>query len=165
MKKLNLTLSGLLLVAILSLGIGTALAYFTANTSAMGGQKVSLEYHATPEEDISGTTKYIRITADKGSMPIYVRARAYSAYNVDYSNYQGESGWVENSDGWCYYSTPIQNGESTSRLVAAISFPVAENGDSANVIVVYEYTPAQYDEDGNPLTPDFSTASEGGESE
>ena len=163
MKKLNLILSSLLLVMILSIGIGTAMAYFTDTTTATGSRTVSVVYGATPEEDISGTTKYIRLTAVEGSLPVYVRARAYSAFEVKYT---GDAGWVDGGDGWWYYTDPIEDKEDsnrTTRLIAAIQFPEAEEG-AANVIVITEYTPVQYGEDGNALPADFDMPVEGGES-
>ena len=165
MKKLNLILSGLLLIMILSIGIGTAMAYFTDTTAAEGGRTVSVEYHATPTEEIENNLKAITLTADPGSLPVYVRARAYSSYEVTYT--RTDDNWeqvVDNGVTWWRYRFPIQDGESTTQLIAEIEFLAGEEGDTANVIVITEYTPVQYDEDGNALPADFNIPVEGGES-
>lgn len=166
MKKVNLVLSGLLLIMIISIGIGTALAYFSDTTTARGGERVLVEYHATPDEVIEDNLKAITITADEDSLPVYVRARAYSSYEVTYT--RTDDNWepvADEDDGvvWWQYRYPIEHGESTTQLIAEIEFPETEEG-RANVIVISEYTPVQYDEDGNALPPDFSIPVEGGES-
>lgn len=169
MKKLNLFLSGLLLVMIISTGIGTAMAYFTDTTSAAGGRTVSVEYHATPDETIENNLKAITITADENSGLIYVRAKVYSVHDITYT--RSDDGWVQVADKdtgelWWVYTQPLEAGQSTTRLIAEIQFPEGEEGDSTNVIVITEYTPAQYDDDGNLLPydqVDFNLPVEGGE--
>ena len=170
MKKLNLFLSGLLLVMIISTGIGTAMAYFTDTTSAAGGRTVSVEYHATPDETIENNLKAITITADENSGLIYVRAKVYSVHDITYTS-RTDKRWAQVADKdtrelWWVYKEPLEAGQSTGPLIAEIHFPEGEEGDSTNVIVITEYTPAQYDDDGNLLPydqVDFNLPVEGGE--
>lgn len=147
----------------LSAGIGSALAYFTANTTAAGGYEVEV---GAPSTDITETfgdwTKHVSVT-NTGEVPVYVRVRAFSGSQYTLS-YDG-SGWTL-KNGYYEYDTVLEVGATTSGLDIKIEgVPQdAADKDTFNVVVIYERTPAvQYnkdgsmklDENGKPL-PDWS---------
>ena len=135
---------------VLGTGIAPAWAYFTATSSADGGIPINV----TPETDIEETygarTKHVKIS-NTGDTPVFVRARVFSTMDVDVSG----TGWTKDGD-WYYYDKVVPVGGITEdELTVTINFPEgATEGDSYNVIVVYESTPEQYTADGTP-SPDW----------
>lgn len=168
MKKSNMMLSAKVAASALTAGliltatVGSAWSYFTTNTSAEGGYAIVLDNETQITERFSAGTKHLVVTND-GQEPVYVRARAYSVYELDYSDAEGQ--WVDGEDGYYYYSEALdgvrevdgqQVKDQTSELLIKITFPEKEaskDGDSFNVVVIYESTPVQYDTDGNALDP------------
>lgn len=161
MKKSNLILLGLAVALVLSAAIVPAAAYFTTYAEARGGYEIDIA-PTDIEEEFYSWTKHVVITCDEDGQPVYVRARAYagSQYELQYS---GDNWSYNPSDGFFYYGPILNPGESTSELLVHIdNIPEdpSEN-DDFNVVVIYECTPVQYDEDGNPY-PDWDLALEGG---
>lgn len=175
MKRLSIVLSGLLLAMVLSLSIGTALAYFTANTEAEGGIKVNFGNYEEIKEDLSDWTKHVTITSKADSEPVYIRAKAFvgsqSGLTLDYSGtgWTGNpaSDWARNVDaeGFWYYNGIVYGGGSTSELLVKIDgVPKdAKEGQDFNVAVVFESTPVRYDANGNPYADWSSTLDTGKE--
>lgn len=132
------------------------LAYFSDHTEATGKVPVELGFETEMKEEVDGFVKTVRIT-NQGPEGCFVRARAYSADSLKLS-YKG-SGWTRGeSDDWYYYDKVVEAGEETAPLEVSISdVPEnAEEGDSFNVVVVYESTKALYGEDGKPLQADWA---------
>ena len=143
-------------VMILTLSVPSALAYFTTYVRAQGMKEVKLTDHTElTEPQVVNKEKHVVITADPDSDPVWVRARAYAPENLQVY-YTNTTGWTESeSDDWWYYNTSIKGGESTSELLVSISFPEnAKDGDTFNVVVVYECTPVLGDT--GPVNADWS---------
>lgn len=151
MKKKNVLLAALAVSLTLSAGAGSAWAYFTTYANASGGYTLSLGDKTTVSENFSSWTKHVVITSQADSKPVYVRAKAFcgSDYELVYS---GSDKWSPNSDGYYYYSDILNGGDSTDALDVKIENIPEEvkNGDSFNVVVIYETTPVRYHEDGTP---------------
>ena len=155
-KKWNALRTGLLTAAavmlIMSAGMGKAWAYFSTYARATGGFPLRLGHEEHVDEEFSSWQKRITITSTEDSRPVYVRARAYCAdYDI---NYSGD--WEASGD-WMYYTKILQPGESTSTLYAKIEgvpesgSPELRDADSFNVIIVYETTEVQYDQNGKEI--------------
>lgn len=169
MKNKRILLALLALALALTTALPAAMAYFTANAQADGGRPIRLGGSTTIEEVLVGWEKQATITAAADSQPMWVRARAYSSYELKIT---AGAGWkqAEPDDGWYYFSTPLSanaagNGPipDTGSVQAADPFtvaikdqPVAEVGklpEDFDVVIVYETTPVQYDEKGNATGP------------
>lgn len=148
----------------------TAVAYFTSNASAEGGFVLRLSPKTDMKETYGQRTKHVLITNDAESIPLYVRARAFSSMPVSYAGNE----WVEGDDGWLYCKSILEPGKETPILDVSITFPtggtetvtdpdgtqtsvtipVPATGDEHDVVVVYETTAVLYDGTGDPLPPD-----------
>ncbi len=151
MKKQRVALFLIAMVMVVGASIGTALAYFTTYAMAKGGYPIHLEYETEIEEKISAMTKHVAITNDANGVPVYVRARAFAGSEFNLS-FEGD-GWSYGGDGYYYYSGILMAGETTSELLVKIDVPEDTEhvaGDTFNVVVVYESTPAMYDDEGKP---------------
>lgn len=150
-------------------GMGTAWAYFTTYATMKGGVTLSLGDTTEIFEDAKGNKKTITITTDPTSQPVYVRAKAFSGDDFGLTYSAPEGGWSENTnDGYWYYDEILapavdeKTGEpkkgSTTPLTVEISRKIVEGeeiqeGDSFNIVVIYETVPVTYDKQGNPETP------------
>lgn len=163
MKHKFLIPAALVLSLILGASVGSAMAYFTTYASAEGGYTIALPGSKTDvDENFSGWQKRVVISSAEGSMPVFVRAQAFSgsAYTLTYS---GE-GWTPGSDGYYYYTPILEGGAETAELLVNIgNVPQdVKPGDSFNVIVVYETTPVLYDEAGTAYADWSVTLDRGG---
>ena len=142
---------------LLTAALPSALAYFTTYTRAKGGYTIRLGSTTTIDEEVTGTQKILVISNTEGA-DVFVRARGYVGLDSGYElNYSG-SGWTgPDENGWCYYGPAVPAGGGSNPLTVSVSnIPVnPDEGDSFNVIVIYEATPARYDADGNP-SPDWT---------
>lgn len=146
-RIIPILLLALMLVA--ASGLEPAAAYFTSHTSSSGGQKLSVDIPSSdPEEEVVDLTKHLVVT-NNSDFPVYVRARAYAPGNLSLV-ISGE-GWTLGSDGWYYYAAPIDPQAKTGELLVKIEgVPEdAVDGDSFNVVLVYEVTRVRYNEDGS----------------
>jgi len=159
MKTRKILLPALAVILVIGLTVGTAIAYFTAHTEATGSLSVALGAKTEIEETIEDMNKIITIS-NEGPEAVWVRAKAYSAYEL---KYEGE-GWSEGEDGFYVYDEIVEVGK-TKPLKVSITAPEAEaDTESFNVIVIYECTKVMYDKDGKLLDPDWSLAvKKGGE--
>lgn len=158
-------LTAVAVMLVMSAAMGTAWAYFTTYTMARGGVVLHLGHEETVEEKFSGWQKTLNISSTADSRPVYIRAHAFCAeYDVTYT---GDHWTTETVDGetWAYYvpdSKTLQPGTDLAAAgdelkVVINDVPVStedgvKDGDSFNVIVVYETTEVQYDENGEPLS-------------
>lgn len=159
MKKTKYLLALLAAGAVLSAGIGQAMAYFTTYAQAEGGFTVRLGDETNIREDFDDWKKILTIKNEEGSEPVFVRARAFYAPDSLSLSYDG-TGWSRepDKDGYVYYSEPVPGGKTAEPLKVSIS-KIPEDiakGDIFNVVVIYESTPALYDEEGNP-NPDWNS--------
>lgn len=148
---------------VLPLGIagGSALAYFTANTTAAGGYAVEVGMDTDIDEEFSNWTKHITIKNSPDGGAVYVRAKAFSGSQYSLT-YPGTTGWYNGGDGYWYYAdangkpTPLEPGKTTSELLVQITNMPADEADQKeefNVIVIYEQMPVKYNADGDPIVP------------
>lgn len=167
MKRSTFLLLVLACVMVLSASIGTAWAYFTTSSTAEGGQTVGLAGSHTDitETEVVQMIKHVIVSNVEGA-PVYVRARAFSgsAYDLTYSG----DGWADGGDGFWYYGRILNAGEQASELLVSIgNVPdTPAEGESFNVVVIYESTPVQHDASGNAYADwnvRLDTGSEGGD--
>ena len=146
---------------VLAAGVGTAFAYFTDSTKAEGLYQIHLAPSTIiTEPEVAAGVKHLVIT-NTGESPVYVRATAFAGDNVTIS-YSGE-GWSQDGN-YMVYDTILNGAEEANELLVNFSYDLEpEIGDQYNVIVVYEATPVQYDENGNPYADwDLAAPVEGG---
>lgn len=166
-RRLAAARTGILTAAavmlVMSAAMGTAWAYFTTYTAAKGSYVLHLGHEETVEEEFSGWQKILNVASTEDSRAVYVRARGYCA---DYDLSYGESeSWTE-SGGWMYYTGVLLPGESlrtpedikkkrvgNGLAVRILDVPKSaaqglSDGDSFNVILVYETMEVQYDAAG-----------------
>ena len=148
--KKNLCLAAAALTLTASLGVGSAMAYFTTYTTASGGASLSLGNTVTvPEEQVSDWTKHVTVR-NTGETDCYVRVRVFAGDRYqDSLQYSDENGkWTPGEDGYYYYSDIVPVGGSAEELRVHIDNMDSE--ESFNVIVVQEGTPVLYDENDEP---------------
>ena len=159
MKTRKIILPALAVILVIGLAVGTAIAYFTAHTEATGSVPVALGANTEIEESIKDLDKVITIS-NKGPEAVWVRAKAYSAYEL---TYKGE-GWSKGEDDFYVYGEIVEAGQTADTLTVSITAPTDEVTEEFNVIVIYECTKVMYDDEGNLLDPDWSLAvKKGGE--
>lgn len=165
-KKRTLCLTAAALLLTMGAGSGRAMAYFTTYALASGGGTLVLGVPQTEiTETVESGVKQVTIQ-NIGDCDCYVRLKAFAAdaYTIDYRYSQN---WSPGEDGYFYYApvlTPKDTeGAKSDRFDIEISaLKQAPEEDSLlpadfNVIVIQEYTPVLYDEDGNPYA-DWSLA-------
>lgn len=153
-------LTAIAVMLVMSATMGSVWAYFTTYARARGSFVIHMGHEERVEEGFNSWQKTINISSTADSRPVYIRARAFCAkYDVSYSNSQN---WTRVGD-WMYYNKTLQPGTSLAdvgdQLKAQInnvpksSDPTIKDGDTFNVIVVYETTEVQYDANGDPINP------------
>ena len=139
-------------------GVKETLAYFTSYAMASGTVPVDLKFADTQTgDDVRDWTKHISVT-NTGDVPCFVRVKVLvGKENEKYVSFSSEEGsWKKGEDGYWYYDTLLNPGESTTDLLAALRKQELQedtpNGEEQkfNVIVVQEHTVALYGEDGMP---------------
>ena len=159
----NICLFFLAAVMVLPAGIKGTLAYFTTYVRAEGGYIIEAGYETEIEEKFYDWQKEITISCKSGSQPVYVRARAFCGdeYKLLYADPDGK--WTQGQDGYWYYKDILNGGETAKPLLIKIENVPEEVKESAefNVVVIYEYTPVRYDQNGDPYA-DWSAKTEGG---
>ncbi|MDO5132967.1 MAG: hypothetical protein Q4D81_08290 [Eubacteriales bacterium] len=140
---------------VLGASMGTAWAYFTTYATAKGGVTLHMGHEEKVEESFSNNRKTINIESTADSQPVYIRARGFYK-DPEGLSYSESQNWTAGEDGWIYYTKILQPGtslaDSGDQLVVKITFPAdAKEGDTVNVIIVYETTEVQYNEAGEPL--------------
>ena len=163
MKTRKIILPALAVILVIGLAVGTAIAYFTAHTEATGSVPVALGAKTEIEESIKDLDKVITIS-NKGPEAVWVRAKAYSAYELTYKGNNWIAPGEEDKEGFYVYSKIVEAGQTADTLTVSITAPTDEVTEEFNVIVIYECTKVMYDDDGNLLDPDWSLAvKKGGE--
>ena len=161
MKSKWKVLAVVAVVAVLLAAIGSGMAYFTTYASTQGQQPVNLGTEI--EESITDWTKHVVIRSNPFSIPVYVRARAFTDGRFTLT-YPQTAGWTANSDGYFYYDEILYASESTSELQVHIKLGDREINSITNkeelknlgfnVVVVYECTRAT-DDNGNVIQPNW----------
>ena len=153
-KRMNIISAAFAVGFVCISSVQNANAYFTTYVSAKGGYEVSWKHKEDIHEEFRDWSKYITITSEESSVPVYVRVKAFagSTYELDYEG----TGWTYNSaDGYYYYNSVLEGGGETEKLRVGIgNIPVNPKDDmNFNVVVVYETIPVQYGEDGSMIAP------------
>ena len=150
-KKFYLAAAALTLVA--TIGISSAMAYFTTYVLADGGVKVSMGSTITiPQEQVEEGQKIIKIK-NEGDYECWVRIKVFAGSEHEFA-YADESGkWIPGAEGYYYYSDIVPAEGLTEELKVTIKDLLpddldTETNEAFNVIVVQECTPVLYDEDG-----------------
>lgn len=147
MKMNKKILATAALVLPLTIGTGSALAYFTANTVAAGGAMVAVGTDTEIIEDVSSMTKHVTIKNSEDGGAVYVRVMAYTD-SLHTLKYEG-SDWTKDGD-YYYYNRVLEPGSTTPQLDIKIEAkPGAVQQEDFNVIVIYEQTPVEYVTDEN----------------
>ncbi len=153
-NRYKIIIAGLVLVLVMSAGIGSAWAYFTTFDEAAGNIQISIEPPRIDEEYTEGAKHVVITNNPDSSVYVWVRARAF--VGEEYKKYVGTpsgEGWSNEGD-WSYYGTPLAPGAKTGTLdITVTGIPVTpeSKGETVNVAVVYECIPAAFDEEGNPI--------------
>lgn len=143
----------LLAVALICLSkVEHANAYFTTYVTSIGGYTVRWGHHEKIEESFNDWSKYVSISSQEGSVPVFVRVRAFCGADCKLE-YTGND-WTRSGD-YYYYNKPLMGGEKTTALrIAIVDIPDnPKEDDNFNVVVIYETVPAQYSADGVMLEP------------
>lgn len=166
MKKKTVYLAALALVLTLSASIGSAMAYFTTHVEAEGRYRLELGNETGIDEEFSDWTKHVTIRNTSESQPVYVRVRAFAGSEYELSYLDASGKWTPGADGYYYYSNILNAGEAADMLDIRISNVPEELKESVsfNVAVIYESTPVQYDENGDPYA-DWSIKLDSGDAE
>ena len=155
MKKKTTYLAALSVALVLSASMGSAWAYFTTNVTAQGGYRLRLGNTTTIDETVTEGTKHVSILNSEDSQPVYVRVRAFAGSDIQNTLVYSGANWSPGADGYYYYSEIVEPGQSTGVLdilIPKLQAPVegTEEPQDFNVAVIYESTPVQYDENGDP---------------
>lgn len=151
-KQLGLAFLAIALCA--CVGVGVSYAYYTDTANAKGSlalsiddPKTTVEERHDPEPD--GTNKIISIESHS-DVPVMVRMKLHFAErNADVQLQAERSADWAISDGWIYYTKPLQNGEVTSELKALVT--VADGLEKEKTqfdLTVEQQTVEAYMEDG-----------------
>ena len=156
-NKKTLCLAAVAVLMVLTLSVGSAMAYFSTYVISKGSKLYEQEFPRTElDERISAGMKSITIknvgNADGKGAACFVRVKviAADAYESRVSVAAGnnsESDWYAEGD-YYYYNKVLELGELTTTLDIHIN---TENLKEAfNVVVIQENTPALYNEKGEP---------------
>ncbi|MCF0130212.1 MAG: hypothetical protein HUJ71_00720 [Pseudobutyrivibrio sp.] len=133
--------------------INSANAYFTTYVTARGGYELSWWHEEDIKEEFGNWNKTVTISSKEGSIPVFVRARAFAGSDHQLT-YDGGSGWTAGTDGYYYYNDALYSGQTTTGLIVGIpdtKLKTPRLGDNFNVSVVYETIPAEFDDNGAPI--------------
>lgn len=107
-------------------------------------------------DPVAGTKENVRVQ-NNGNAPVYVRAlvlvswqdaagatlSAQPAAGTDYTVTAPEPGWTLGSDGYYYYTQPVQPGGSTSMLIPSLEDKNADAGRHLQVDVIAQAVQAE----------------------
>ena len=144
---------------VMSAAMGTAWAYFTTYARAKGSVMLNLGHQEKIEENFNSWDKTINLTSEPDSRPAYIRVRAFCAeYELQYKN---TDNWTQDGD-WWYYNKTLDPGKSLADSGDELTVHIAdvpdtgtpglEDDETFSVVIIYESTDVQYDEDGNEKT-------------
>ena len=172
-NKMKICLSAAALVLVMSVMIGTAMAYFTTYAVAEGGVTLDLGFTQTEinEEVVNGKKQIV--LENTSDYDCYVRLKALTGDahkdGIAYSEPDGAGLWTPGADGYYYYNGIVEAGGSTSQIDVSFMLPEEDQMDF-NVIIIQECTPVLLDENGEAyadwsVTADISQSVYEGEDE
>lgn len=155
MKNLNKKSAALLIaVAVLLLAtISGTLAYLTDRTEAVTNTFAPTQVKTEIEEDFDGKIKSsIVIKNDAKSIKVYIRV----ALVGNWVNKDGQitrpwdgtftlgENWVKSTtDGYYYYTKPVEAGDSTTDLLGSSIEATTENGETLVITVIHQAVQAE----------------------
>lgn len=159
----RLALLGIAVVLLVSVSVGTALAYFTTYATAKGGHTLEFGPGTEIKEEFAAWTKTIT-AVNTGETDCYVRVKAFTGsrfaltypQHPDFPQSAADSKWSYHAeDGFWYYSDPLPGGQQSQTeepLKVLINLPAefSEKPEKFNVVIVQECTEVLYHEDGTP---------------
>ena len=152
MSKKNICLTAVALLAVISLSVGSAMAYFSTYVVSKGSKEMVLDFSKTEiNEEVEPGLKKITVK-NVGETECFVRIRVVAGtehadkWEVDLAN---SPNWKTGNDGYYYYF----NGNSEKVLVpeettSELKIKIKSFKEEFNVVVIQENTPALYDENG-----------------
>lgn len=151
-KTLCLATAAVLLAGTMT--VGSVYAYFTTYSEAKGKVVFQLGSTSTkPKEEVKDGKKIVSIE-NVGDYDCYVRVKAYAGEEYTLTYADGGSGkWYDGNDGYWYYSDILTVGSTSETVWVNIPkelLDAVSSEQDLNVIVIQEFTPVQYDEEGNP---------------
>ena len=151
MNKRRFFILALSLILVIAAAAGTSIAYFTTYVAAKGSQTIKLGNHTEITEEYDDFIKYLTIHNDASSgEAVFIRAKAYAddSVKISYSDYDGK--WNPGDDDFYYFADPVAPGKDASVLKVNITETPQnpEEGDTFNIVVLYEATAVRYREDG-----------------
>ena len=157
MKRRYSILAALAAVLIFAAAIKPAMSYFTTYAKASGGLMIRIGDETQIHETFVEQEKTLTITNnEEDSQEVYVRARGTAPGGFTLT-YTGEN-WTPGEGGWYYYGAILNPGDTASPLRVGIDGVPAQEvhvGDSFDIIVYYETTPVEYNDDGTPKEPNW----------
>ncbi len=165
-KTISLLVVALLLVS--SIGVGSALAYFTTYTQAKGGIQLDLEFADTDiNETVEPGQKVLSVKNAETAEACFVRIKVIVTEEYTnkllFSEPENAGKWTPGDGGYYYYSDIVEPNGETSKLVVSLTGISEIAKDDFNVIVIQESTPVLYKADGTPYA-DWSVKAEVSES-
>lgn len=115
----SLVVPTLVAVALVIMAVVPAWAYFTASDYASG--VIEIKIPTTTIREVYGEgQKDVYIKNEDNSVPVWVRARAYSASELEVA--VSGDGWSDAGDGWWTYDSILMPGEESNPLIAKIEW-------------------------------------------
>ena len=156
-NKKTLCLAAVAVLMVLTLSVGSAMAYFSTYVISKGSKLYEQEFPRTElNEKISAGMKSITIknvgNADGKGAACFVRVKVIAAdahesrVSVAAGN-NSEGDWYAEGD-FYYYHKVLELGDLTTTLDICIN--TEELKEAFNVVVIQENTPALYNENGEP---------------
>ena len=167
MKNKFIIVIAIALLCIVS--VPSALAYFYTYAQTEGTVTVTLSDKSDIEEKIEKGEKLISIKADENSDPVFVRVKYFAPSNATITVTKNE-GWTEEGE-FYYYNKPIDGKADTetikdvtdSTLNIKIERPAdMEEGETFDVVVLHEMTPALFSESEPSATYKFFDSEKNG---
>lgn len=150
-SKKKMLLAALALALVATLGVGSAMAYFTTYSTASGTVEMNMGFTETiPDETLDQNGKHVTIR-NVGDYDCFIRVKAFAPFELTYVAPNND--WTDGGDGYWYYNPVLVAGGTSSELNVSFEYPVnteEETTEEFNVVVVQEYTPVVYDANNNP---------------
>lgn len=152
MDKKNICLTAVALLAVISISVGSAMAYFSTYVVSKGSKEIFLDFSETEiNESIEPGLKKITVK-NVGETECFVRVRVVvggehdKKWEVDLKN---SPDWKSGNDGYYYYF--VGNEEKIlvpDEITSEFKIAIKDFKEEFNVVVIQENTPALYDENG-----------------
>ena len=128
-------------LAVASIAVGTTLAYLWAKTPPLENSLEPVAVSCQVNETFNGDVKSDVSVTNTGDVTAYVRAAIVATWRdsdgntyggetpvegVSYTIDLGSSDWIKGEDGYYYYTSPLNAGQTTAALLDTLA-PISEN--------------------------------------